>query len=102
MIVEKFGATIKESRLVFVAFDDELFAAAKPVAAIVEIRDHAADQKIRTPRRNVENPGEHRSGGRLAMRARDDNRSVAADEIILEKLRHRAIGNFFVEDELKF
>src|SRR5580700_9781812 len=101
MVMEKLRATIEKGRLIFVAFDDELFPAAQPIAAIVEIRNHAANQKIRSPRGHLENPGEHRGSCGLAMGAGHHNRSATPDEIVLQKLRHRAIRNFLVENEFE-
>ena len=74
MVVQKFRPVIEECGIVFVAFDDEFFAAAEPVAAIAKIRGHAANQKIGTPPGDLKNPGEHRGGGGFAVGARDDDR----------------------------
>src|ERR1700722_447858 len=102
MVVEKFRAAIEKRSFVFVAFDDELFSAAEPVAAIVEIRDYATDKEIRPAPGDMENPGEHGGGGSLAVRSCNDDRGMAADKIVLEKLRHRAVRDFFVEDDFQF
>ena len=102
MIVQKFGAAIEKRGLVLVAFDDELFPAAESVASVIEIRDYAADEKIRPAAGDMENPGEHRGGGGLAVGSGHDDRGVAADEIVLEKLRHRTVRNFLVEDDFQF
>ncbi len=84
MIVQKFRATIEERSLVLVAFDDELFPAPESVTAIVEVGDHAAYEEIGPPSGNVKDPRKHGGGGRLSVRAGDDNRSMARDKIILE------------------
>ena len=102
MVVQEFRAAVEEGGFVLVAFDDEFFPAAEAVAAFAEIRSDAADQEIRLASGDVKNPGEHGRGGGFAMRAGDDDRGVAGNEIFLEKLRHRAVGQFFVEDVLDF
>ena len=102
MIVEKFRAAIEEGGLVFVALDDELFPAAETVAAVAEIWGDAADQKIGLAPGDVKNPREHGGGGGFAVRSGNHDRGVARDEILLEELRHRAVGQFFVENIFDF
>src|SRR5580700_4552843 len=101
MVVEKLRPAIEKCRLVLVALDNELFATAEPVAAVIEIRDYATDEKIGPAPGNTENPGEHGGGRRLAVSAGYNDRSVAADEIVFEKLRHRTVRNFLVEDDFQ-
>src|SRR5262249_21457362 len=83
-------------------FDDELFPAAEAVAAVAEIGGDTTDQKIGAAARGLEDPCEHGGGGGLAMRAGNDNRSVARDEIFLEQLGHGAIRDGVGEDSLDF
>ena len=73
MVVQKLRAAIEKCGLVLVALNDELFAAAEAVAAIVEIRRHPAYEKIRTAPGNMENSGEHSRGGGLAMCSGNDD-----------------------------
>jgi hypothetical protein len=80
VVVEELRALIEESGVVFVAFDDELFAAAKPVAAVAEIGSHAADEKIGSPPGDLKDPRKHGRRGRLTVRAGDNDRCVAGDK----------------------
>src|ERR1700720_3882607 len=98
MVVKELWAAIEKCGLVLVTLDDEFFSAAQSVASVVEIRNHAANEKIRAPTGDMKNPGEHGGSGRLAMGPGDDDRGVAADEIVLEKLRHGTVRNFLIED----
>ena len=102
MVVQEFRAAIEERGVVFVALDDELFPAAQAIAAVAKIGNDSANQKIGAAAGGVKNPGEHGGGGRLAVGARDDDRGVPGNEKFLEQLRHRAVGDFFVENEFDF
>src|SRR5580700_8995067 len=84
MVVEEFRRLVEEGGVIFVSFDDELVPATKAVAAVAEIGDDPANQKIGTTASDVENPGEHGRSGRLAVCAGHDDRCVAGNEIFLE------------------
>ena len=47
MVVQEFRSLVEKRRVVFIAFDDEFFPAAEAVAAVAEIRRHAANQEVR-------------------------------------------------------
>ena len=70
MVVQELRGLVEECGVVFVAFDDELFPAAEAIAAVAEIRGDAADQEIRPPAGDLENPGEHGGGGGLCRACR--------------------------------
>ena len=88
--------------LVFIALDDEVAAAAQSVAALTEIRQHPAHQKIRTPAGRLKNPRQHRSGGGLPVRSGDHDRVVARNKKLLDDLGHRAVWDLGVEDVFEF
>ena len=69
MIMQKLGSFIEIRGIVFIAFDDEFFAAAESIAFVAEIRDYSADKKIRMAVCDMKNPGKHRGGGRFAVRS---------------------------------
>src|SRR4029077_5549302 len=98
MVVKKLGPAVEERGLVFVALDDELFPTAEAIAAVVEIRNHAAHQKVRPPPGDVKNPSKHRGGSRLTVSSADNDRFVSGNEKILKKLCHRAVRDFLIED----
>ena len=98
MIMQEFRPTIEEGGLVLIAFDDKFLSTAKAIASFVEIGQHTADEKIRPPSGYVKNPGKHRSGCSFPVRSRYYDRCMPRNKIFLEKLRHRAVRNFFVEN----
>src|SRR5689334_2058675 len=97
MVMEKFRLFVEIRGVVLIALDDEFLAAAESVTPVAEIRHHAADEKVRTPPRDMEYPGKHRRRRRLPVRPGDDDRIVAGQKVILDDLRHRTVGNFLVQ-----
>src|ERR1700722_12646645 len=98
MIMKKLWSAIEKRRLVFVALDDELLPSSQSVASVSEIRRHADNQEVGPTAGDVKDPGQHGGGGGLAMGTGDYDRSVSRDEIFLEQLRHRTVGQLFIED----
>src|ERR1019366_5190619 len=68
MIVEKFRAFVEKRGVVFVAFQNELAAAAQTIT-FSKILRQAANQEIRAASGDVQNPRKHRSGGGFSVRA---------------------------------
>ena len=72
-IVHELAPLVEEGRVVFVGLDDEgrhRGDATERRGARAPLR-HAADQEAWVNPRLLKDPGEHRRGGRLAVRARD-------------------------------
>src|SRR3984957_2724339 len=98
MIVQEFRAAIEERGLILVAFNNEFFTAAQTVALLFEISKHATYEKIRPASCYLKNPGEHGRSCSLTVRPSYDYRRMPRNKIFLQKLRHRAIRNFFIEN----
>jgi hypothetical protein len=80
LVVEEFGAAVEESRVVLVALEDEVGALSAPVSA-AEVLHLAAHQKARLPPRIEQKPGRQGRGRRLAVRAGDDDRGPAGQQV---------------------
>src|SRR5437660_9605367 len=96
MVVKEFWPAVPESGFILVAFQNKLFAAAKPVTLAKVFRD-AAHKKIRLLPRRLEDPGKHRSGGRFSMGSADDDGMFFREKDFLQNFRHGAIGNLAVQ-----
>src|SRR5207247_8567212 len=81
--------------------DDEPVAVGKP-RALVQVVRNAADEIAGVEAVVLEDPGEQRRRGGLAVRAGDDDRAFAADEKFLEQFRQRTIAELVIERELGF
>ena len=99
-VMDELAALVEEGRVVFVALDDEPFAVGEARALAEVVRD-AADQEARVQPVVLEDPGQQRSGGGLAVRAGDDQRALAANEEVLQQLRQRAIAQLVVQHVLR-
>ena len=73
-VFEELGGLVEERAVVLVPFDDELAAAADPVAA-AEVLGDAADEHARVGAAMRQQPAGQRRGGRLAVRAGNDDRA---------------------------
>ena len=98
-ILQKLGGLVEERAVVFVALDHEIPAVPQAVAA-VEVERDAADQHARVAAAGGQQPARERRSRGLAMRAGDDDRSRAPQELLANHLGHRhepdlAIEHFF-------
>ena len=76
-VLEELRRLVEEGAVVLVALDDEVAAAAEPVAR-PEVGGDAADQQRRVEPRMRQYPRHQARGGRLAMRARRRRSGVAS------------------------
>jgi hypothetical protein len=95
-VVHELWAFVEIGSVVFVAFDDEVVAPGHPKADAKILRD-ASNQECRVKPPLVQYPGSNAGGRGLAVRARDDQRSAAANEFFLYHFSLRAIEKFSVE-----
>jgi hypothetical protein len=65
-----------------------------------EVHGHAADQEGRIEAGLLEQEGEHAGRGRLAVGARDDQRLVAADDLVGQDLGQADHVLLAIEDDL--
>src|SRR5258708_35364732 len=89
-VMHKLAALVEKRRVVFVPFDNEPFAFGEPRALAQVIRD-AADEIARLEAVVLEDPRQQRGRRGLAMRARDHQRPLPADEKLLKQLRQRTV-----------
>src|SRR5207237_1710347 len=83
-VMNELAALVEEGGVIFVAFDDEPVAFGE-AGALAEVVGDATDEVARIVAIVFENPGEQGCGGGLAVRAGDDERTFAANEIFLEQ-----------------
>src|SRR5207302_4758481 len=100
-VVQKLRTLIEECGVILVAFQNKVLAIAEPKTAAEIFRD-AADQKRRLKTSGFEDPSQHRSRGRLAMRSSHDKNLFADQELIVQNLRQRAEWNPLIEHALQF
>src|SRR5436190_12466142 len=84
LVMDEFAALVEKCGVVFVAFNDEPWTVREPCALAQVVRD-SANEIARVQTVVLENPREQRRRGGFAMRARDDDRTFAADEKFLEQ-----------------
>jgi len=97
LVVHELRALVEECSVVLVSLDDERGTGADPVRA-VEVLGEPADQEPGIAAGVVEDPGQHRGGRRLPVRAGDDDRVPAGEEALLEESGHRRVPQPPVED----
>ena len=100
-VMDELAALVEEGGVVFVALDDEPLAVGEPRALAEVVRD-AADEVAGVQAVVLEDPGQQRGGGGLAVRAGDHQRALAADEELLQQFRQRAVGQLVVQHVLGF
>ena len=105
-VVQELRTLVEEGRVVLVALDDERARGAQ-LKAGAEVLRHAADQERRLERRifargNLVNPRQHAGGGGFAVRAGDDERLAAGEELLAQQRGHRSEGNALVEHAFHF
>src|ERR1035438_1086736 len=100
-VMHELAALVEEGGVIFITFDDEPFAVGE-ARALAEIVWDAADEVARVQAVVLEDPREERSGGRLAVRAGDDQRAFAADEEVLQQFWQRAVSQLVVQYILGF
>ena len=100
-VMDELAALVEKGGVVFVALDDEPFAVGE-ARALAEIIRNAADQVARVEAVVLENPRQQRGRRGLAVGAGDDQRTLAANEELLEQFRQRAVGQLVVQHVLGF
>src|ERR1700674_2046525 len=100
MVMKKLGPAIPERGFILIAFKNELFPIAKPIA-LAKVFRHASHEKIWPLARSVKNPSQHRRRGGFSMCAADDNGMSSGEKDFLQNLRHRAIWNLSVQHFLQ-
>ena len=82
-VMNELAPLVEKRGVVFVPFDDDPFAVAEPRAP-AEIIRNPADEVARSQPVVLQDPGEQCRRSGLAMRARDDDGTFAADEKFLQ------------------
>ena len=98
-VMHELAALVEEGGVVFVAFDDEPGAVGEPRALAEVIRD-AADEVAGVEAVMLEDPRQERGRRRLAVRAGNDQRTLAANEEVLQQFGQRAVGQPVVQHVL--
>ncbi len=96
-VMDELAALVEEGRVVFVGLDDEEIGRRQPRRQ-PEVARHAAHQEARVIAGVLQNPGEHRRGGRLAVCAGYSEHPLLPQHIVAQPLRPRDIGQVAVED----
>ena len=105
-VMQELGAFVEEGGVVLIALDDE-GARGPQLKTRAEVLCHAADEERRLQRRilrgcELVDPRQHAGGGGLAVRARDDQRFAAHQELLAQQGGHRGEGNPLIEYALDF
>ena len=90
-VLNEFAPLIKKSRVVFIAFDDERATHVPRVCGIREVAGDAADKPARVGTISLEQDRGHASGGRLTVRAGDDDIATLVQQAGAEKFRKRDV-----------
>jgi len=98
-VMDELRALVEEGGVVLVGLDHEQVAAAQP-RRHPEVGRHAADQETRGQSGVLEQPGEHRSGGGLAMGAGHREHPAPLQHLLGEPLGTRGVGQPGVQDGL--
>src|SRR5947209_779598 len=94
--MNELASFVEKGGVVFVALDDEPFTF-REASALAEVVGNATDEIAGVQTVVLEHPGQEGGGGRFAVSAADDQRTLAADEKLLEQLGQRAVAQFVVE-----
>ncbi|MNY04797.1 hypothetical protein D3C86_1374940 [compost metagenome] len=98
-VVDELAALVEEGGVVFVRFDDEEVRW-RQSRGDTEILRHAADQEARVVAGVLENPGQHRRGGRLAVRTGHGQHPLAIEHVLAQPLRAGDVRQVAVENGL--
>ena len=99
-VFQELGGLVEEGAVVLVPFDHELAAAADAIAAL-EVLGDAADEHARIGAAVRQQPPGQRRRRRLAVRAGDDDRPRAPEEMVADRLGQRAVADLPVEHFLE-
>src|SRR5581483_2194129 len=100
-IVQELGPFVEERRIVFVAFQDEVFALAERKTA-PEILGNASDEERGLLAGSMENPGKHGGGGCFAVRPGNHQHLFPAEKLVVQNFRKRAERDSPVQHLLQF
>ena len=102
-VLQELGRLVEEGAVVLVAFDDEVAAAADAVArsAVTEVERDAADEHRRIDAAVRQQPAGQRRRRGLAVRAGEDDRARAPQEVIADRFRQRAVADLPLEHRLE-
>jgi hypothetical protein len=99
--MQKLRTLVEERSVIFVAFEDEVFAVAEPEAATKVFGD-ASDQEGRLQTCGLEDPSKHRGCRRLAVGTGHYEHVFADEELIVQNLWQRTERNALVENQFEF
>jgi hypothetical protein len=94
--VHKLRALVEERRVVLIRLNDEQGSRTE-ARAHAEVRRHATDEKAGVAAGVLEDPGEERCGGGLAMGAGDREHPAPLQYLARQPLRPRRIGQAALE-----
>ena len=98
-VVHELAALVEQRGVVFVGLDDEGLSAAQ-ASRDAEVLRHAADQETRVQTGRLQDPGQHRRGRGLAVRAGHRQHVTAEQHVLGQPLRAAGVGRAGVEDGL--
>src|SRR5262245_52240369 len=99
--MEKLWSFIEESRIVLVALNDEIRTIGD-LKAFTEILRNATDEKGRLAPGDLKHPRQHGRRCSFAVSTHNDDRILAANEIFLDRFRHRRVANPSIKDIFDF
>jgi len=98
-VMDELGALVEEGRVVLVSLDHEIRRPAK-TRAHAKVLGHAADQKSRLEPGVLQNPSEHRCGGRLAVCARNRKHPAILEQLVRQPFGTGSEGYVAVKQRL--
>jgi hypothetical protein len=99
-VVHEFGALVEEGGVVLVRLDDEERGAGM-AGGHWEIHRHAADEEAGGAPGPFQDPGEHGSGGCLAMRAGDGEHVLSGEDVFGQPLRPGHVALAMIKDRFQ-
>ena len=102
-VLEELRGLVEERAVVLVALDDEVAALPDPIARAVlaEVPRDAADEHARIDAAVRQQPSGQRRRRRLAVRAGDDDRARAPEEVLANRFGQRAVADLAIEHFLE-
>ena len=97
-VVHEFAPLVAEGRVVFVRFNDEGSGRVSEFGRFFTPAGEPPDEVARVQARFLQNPGEHRRGRGLPVRAGNGEHLAALEDVFAHPLRARGIGEPRIEN----